>query len=251
MLLTYNGQLLNSNGKFILFSPNVHFWLSGYDTGTVYEYNLLDYSYTGNSHNLYSISPGYLTNPFRCRDIAKSTSGNFLVAENLYDRIYEYTSEWQYIGYHYVGDKETTLSSIHQGINGHYYIAGQDSDAVHEYDGSWNFIQSFSIAAQSSYCQGIWQRDNGDWYVLDSFSDYVYKYNSSFVYSGTRYNTKFGSPTVHGTNGYGLAFYDNFWYIIDIDFEEINKYTDSFTYVSSSPTLTQDGVFTGITISTN
>jgi len=94
----------------------------------------------------------------------------------------------------------------------------------------------------------LWETTDGYWWVLDSLGDYVYKYNSDWIYTGLKYNTKWGSPIVHGTNGYGMYLgLNGFWYIPDIADDTINQYDSNWTYTGISySTLAEDSVMTGI-----
>ena len=229
-----------------------YYYLTGYDTGRVFKYDT-NFVYTNTYIDLKPITPGYLATPFRCRDITKGTNGHWYITENNNKRIYEYDETWTYVNYHIVSAQENNPSGLHQGSDGKFYLIGLDPtevgvnpNRVWVYNSDWTYSgTSYDLSANVVYGTGLWEMPNGHWYILEK--EWIYDYNATFTYSGTRHTLRYGSPIVHGLNGYGL-FVDssNNLYVVDIGDDMINVYNSSFVLQGSYSTLAEDSVMSGI-----
>ena len=235
---------------------NKFYWLTGYDTGRAIKYDS-SFAYTETFIDLQKATTGYTTIPFRCRDITKGSNGHWYITENNNKRIYEYDANWNYVAYYVVNVQENNPSGLHQGLDGKWYLIGLDPTAVGVnpsvvwvYNADWTYSgTSYDLSAQLQYGTALWQMSDGKWFVLEK--EWVYEYSSTFVYSGTRHGLRFGSPVVHGLNGYGICRdSDGNWYVVDINDDAVNKYSSSWTYLASYSTLSEDGVMSGIYLST-
>ncbi|NPE26773.1 hypothetical protein HNV12_02085 [Methanococcoides sp. SA1] len=250
-ILTIYNSVENPNEEDEEEASQAVYWMTGYDTHNVYEYDE-SWEYTGTNYSLVDLVNAngqvYWGN-FACRDITQDSDGNWYVVDNVYDDVWKFTSEWDYTDTHYdLTSQETSPEGIAFGSDGYLYAVGWNSDTVFQYSSDGVYTgTSYDISAQSNYPTGIYQDSEGYWWILDSFVDKVFKYDSSWVYTGTSYTTKFGSPIVKGTNGYGM-FQDSegYWYITDIADDAVNQYDSSWAYAGSSWAQSEDDVMTGI-----
>ncbi|MBI9109474.1 MAG: hypothetical protein JEZ04_22205 [Spirochaetales bacterium] len=227
------------------------YWMTGYDTHNVYGYDS-NWEYTGTNYSLVDLvnaNGQVYWGDFGARDITQDSDGNWYVVDNVYDDVWKFNNDWTYTGEHYdLTSQETSPEGIAFGSDGYLYAVGWSSDTVFKYsfDGVYTGT-SYDISAQSNYPTGIYQDLEGYWWVLDSLVDKVFKYNSNWAYTGTSYTTKFGSPIVKGTNGYGMfQDSDRYWYISDIADDAVNQYNSDWEYTGNSFIQLEDGVMAGI-----
>jgi len=261
MNITYNNKTLTFNNSRLKI-PNIiineFFYLSGYDNGRIYKYNI-DGTYTGQYISLLEkineFGQIYYATFVRVRDL-EYYNNKFYIIENLYDSIYEFDDNWNFTGNVYsVQSKETNPEGFCiDKNNGDVYVVGRDGDAVFYYNSSFVYqSQLYNLKTIDEYFNAstIRKGNDGNFYICDSFNDYIYIFDQTWAIIDTITTKVIIDPNLYGNNIYGIyQDSDNNWYGTDIDSDKVIKYNSNWEFieifVDNTLTDTGDSVISGI-----
>lgn len=226
-------------------------WLAGYDTGTMYKTDST-FNWKGVCRKIDPIPvETFYTVMFHCRDITKGNDNLWYVVQNYsvsgYGAIWVFNEDWSFNRRIFPTVIDSNPSGAWQdSATGNWYVVGLSSpNTVRMYDSSWNLISPYTLTNMTdNFPTGISKGLDGYFYIVNKA--YVYKYNSSFVYQ-TRYSLSYTeTPTVYGTNAYGICLGDDgYWYVPDITDDRVNIYNSSWTHIANHNTV-GDSVMTGL-----
>lgn len=234
----------SGSGNTFFFNPNgSEMYLSDTVTNKIHKYNM-----TGAS--IWDISAAQYDSFYDMYYYDTSTSAVFVSQDGTkmyvggYSRDYIYyyiletpwditTARYQNKEF-YVGDTESTITSMYFSSNGKYfYILGLSSDTVRMYlmDTPWDistarYVDYAIISAQESSPYGLWFRPDGlAFYVIGTANEVVYQYNldSPWTLGNRNYTNDLDvqstNLSAYGTTIRGLVFTDdgNHMFIYDDD----------------------------------
>jgi len=244
---------LNLNGNDLIFSNSYlsGSWVSGYDSGKLYQLNSL-YEYNSLSVDLKTLynSKGiwYYGGVARPRDIY--FYNDFLyVADSGYGRVIvkiDVTSTWEYVSYFNVNAQTSNVEGVYVDDNNVYVVGRERNVYLYSHAGVYQSTIDLSAQLSNGTVLSIDKGNNGNWFIGSSLQSGVFEYTSGWTYVTSH------SLTI-GTNIYSLfELENNNWVVSNINTDTLAFYDNNFTFVENkSLIISGESVFTGFGVPNN